>query len=302
MDPDYAEQARARRIEQAVTDRMRPLLALRHLEPLHSQWQASLLAWLRELPGPEEQDDVIEYLDVTLSGRGDRFAVRALGPADRMIPGMAEFFGDMGASPDALERLGALGATLDPDTLGSWLEVRDGAANGGWWVDAGSLAHLEAFLDDGAQWEALRDWAQASGVEIFLEAGRSVADGEGQLIATFPLPGDDALGQVQSALSLFDALGAAQPPDDALAALMNGRHDGLEATLWLAPGGVVKSGLRALQPSLSLVIELAEASGGANLDLVAQVQGLLLMDDPWAVETHVRADGPGIELTYRLLE
>jgi hypothetical protein len=115
-----------------------------------------------------------------------------------------------------------------------------------------------------------------------------------------PMPGEDAMAQVNHALDLFQALGAARPPDADLAALMNEPLDGLDLQLRLAPDGVLRSGLRARRPALSALVALSEAHGEESLDLTAQVQGLLLQDDPWAVEVNVGSDGVELATTWLL--
>src|SRR5699024_10171503 len=148
----------------------------------------------------------------------------------------------------------------------------------------GRIGEIAAILDGRGDGSAMLAWAEAAGLDMFLEAGQSVAGNNAPAFLSLPLPGDDTTAQLERALELFDRLGAVPPPDDAIGALLEEEHAGLEATLWLLPDGVARSGIRARKPSIGLVVALAEALGGQDLDLLAQVQGLMLQDEPWAVE------------------
>ena len=74
----------------------------------------------------------------------------------------------------------------------------------------------------------------------------------------------------------------------------------LAVSLWLTAKGVIKAGLLAAQPRLSLTLELCRLAGIENHDPLAAFEGLLGVDGPTYVEGQTRADTFTVETHYNL--
>jgi len=284
-----------------VAQRMAPAIALRHLEPLFAEWEYVLRDFLGVLPGPDEDGGPLTLLEVTIAADGASYSIRAAASAERMISAAAEFYEKVGAEPTALDDLAAFGDAYNPHELGMWLELREGSANCGWFIPEGRMTFAEGVLLDTTQAQTLLAWADLSRVDHFLAGGRSVAPGNALAFVEAPLPGDE-IGQVERALALLHDFSAQTPADELLAALMNEAHAGLEVTLWLLADGVARSGIRAEEPSLALIVLLAEILGGQSLDLVAQVQGILQASAASAIEVQTRGETPQLLVSYNLAQ
>lgn len=295
-DSEYDED----RIAALVGQRMAPVIALRHLEPLFAEWEYVLRDFLGELPGPDLDGGPLTLLEVTISGDGTLFEIRTAGPTNHMISASAEVFEKLGADPQALDDLARIGGGHQPDELGIWLSLRVGNANCGWFVPGANLALAEETLLSPAQVASLDDWASETSVDIFAAAGRSVAPGDALAFVDASLPGD-AVQQVERALAIFNAFEAQKPVDDLLAPFMYEEHNGLDASLWLLKDGVARSGIRAVAPSLGLVITLAQTLGAQDLDLIAQIQGILQSPYPKGVEVQQRGDDTMLLVSFDLL-
>lgn len=293
--PDWDEESVAR----FVAQRMAPAIALRHLEPLFAEWEYVLRDFLGVLPGPDDDGGPLTSLEVTIAADGASYSIRAAAPSERMISAAAEFYEKVGADPAALDNLAAFGDQFNPHKLGMWLEVRAGSANCGWFIPDGSMALANGIFLDASQATTILAWADASHVGHFMAGGRSVAPGAALAFVEAPLPGDE-VGQVERALALLGDFSAQTLADDLLAAFMNEAHDGLEVSLWLLEAGVARSGIRAEDPSLALIVLLAEVLGGQDLDLVAQMQGILQASAASAVEVQTRGDALQLLVSYNL--
>jgi hypothetical protein len=287
-------------VEGLVAQRMAPAIALRHLEPLFAEWEYVLRDFLGVLPGPDNDGGPLTLLEVTIAADASFYGIRAAAPAERMIAAAAEFFEKVGAEPQTLDDLASFGDEYDPAMLGMWLDLREGSANCGWFIPEGSMESAEGILLEPSQTKRLLAWADASRVGHFMAGGRSVAPGSALAFVEAPLAGDE-VGQVACALALLGDFSAATPAEDILAGFMNGANEGLEVSLWLLEEGVARSGIRAEYPSLALVVLLAEAAGGQDLDLVAQVQGILQVETASAVEVQRRGDATLLLISYNLI-
>lgn len=282
-----------------VTQRTAPAIALRHLEMLHAEWEYILRDFLGALPGPYEDGGPLTQLNVIFAANGSSLGIRAAAPPAEMIAASADFFEKVGADPDALEYLASYGEANQPAELGMWLDLRVGSANCGWYIPEGDMPLAEGIMLDSDHFAAVSNWGDATRVGHFMAAGRTVAEGSALAFIEAPVPGDE-VEQVANVLNLLNTFNALQPEDAVLAAFMNERHDGLEASLWLLESGVARSGIRAEDPSLGLIIALAEAIGDQDLDLVAQLQGILQSDEASAVEVQLRGGETHLLVTCSL--
>lgn len=312
---------------QSVAARLRLRAATLPLPPLPAGHGELLEAWLQSLPLPSEDapGEPLSALGLTITGDLRHITWFAAGDPAQMIPPMATFLQSAGAGAAEMERLGAAGAAVEPALLGSFFESRADGANAGWFFPGRAPAALLAGQVDAPELsDALLRWLQDYPDAELLSLGRAMGAGAGgagsgedggedggesggepytRIALSLPQEQTHDLSQaLPAALALFDALGAPPPPDAALAELQVQPPAALAVSFWLGRAGLYKAALTAFEPSLSLVIALAQEVGAtAALDTLAALQALLDVQDAAAVELQVRADGYGIELMYELL-
>lgn len=296
----------------SVLARLRLRAAPIPLPALPNGHTALLERWLQSLPLPtdEASAELLSALGLSVTGDLQRLNWFAAGDPAAMIPSMADFLESLDAPAGEMERLGAAGAAIEPALLGSFFESRADGANAGWFFPGrAAIRAAVGQVDHPPYRDALLHWADGYPDVEVLSLGRAMgqgaAGGEPYTRLTVALPqsaANDLSEALPAAIALFDALEAPLPPDEALAELQVQPPTALGASLWLAGDGLLKAGLIAWEPSLALVVALADTAGliGA-LDTLAALQALLDADDASAVELQTRADGYGIELMYELL-
>lgn len=287
-------------LERTVAQRMAPMLALRHLPALHAEWEWALNPFLRELPTNEDGTNPLMSLEVKVTSDGARYAIRAAAASNRMIDGMVEYFGEIGADEEKVNFINEVGSRIDPLAVGMWLELTEGSANSGWWLPEGDIEELELIIDSATAVKTIRKWADKAGVGNYLSAGRTVAEGDGVTFVSLPLPGDDARTRMGHALTLLDHFGVDGPDDAALALLLDDAIPLLEVGLWLLPAGVARSFVRANQPQLSLALDIARTQPATDLELLAQLGGILQQSEVAAVEAVSRSDNNEVAFAWEL--
>jgi hypothetical protein len=292
-----------RLIEQTLLPRLRLQTAQLELRGL-TQIEA-LADWLESLPiSSHIGHQPISEIGVSVSADFQRWTWRAAGEATAFIPRMADYFVKVGASQAELERLSQLGAELDPELLGYWLEMKSNSLNAGWYAPSAlTLDEAERGLPSHAitALARLREWAEAYEIEKVVRLGRALGAGNPYAELMLMLPESaDVEEQVYAATQLFADLKAALPPDDALALLMNLEQRGLGVSVWLSEQGVVKVGLLAAQPRTALVLELCRLVGMTELEPLAALEGILGVRAPAYVECQTRPNGFMVEAHYSL--
>lgn len=287
-------------LERTVAQRMAPMLALRHLPALYAEWEWALSPYLRELPTNEDGTNPLLSLEVKVTSNGARYSIRAAGASHRMIDGMVEYFAEIGADEEKVNFINEVGSRINPAAIGAWLEVAEGSANSGWWLPEGDIEELELIVDKGMAVKTIRKWADKAGVGHYMSIGRTVAEGDAVTFVSLPLPGDDAPTRMGHALTLLDSVGADTPDDAALALLLDDAIPLLEVGLWLLPDGVSRSFIRANQPSLGLALELARTQSATDLELLAQLGGIVQQSEVAAVEAIARAGESEVSFAWEL--
>jgi hypothetical protein len=282
--------------------RFKMKMALLDNLPWVAEAQEALLdRWLDSVPlilGYDDED-LVEY-EVAVTADLQRLTLRAAGEASRYIPALAQFFQEVGAQEAEMTQLSQLGEQLQPATLGSWLEVRPDALDGGWYFPMTlplTAALAVAHPTDSAQ--SLAAWAKSYGVETSTGLGHSMGGGYPRTEIQLLLPGEAIAAQLEAGLQLFEALDAPALPSIAIAALEELSPPGLVASVWLTAEGIAKVGLLSPQPPTKLIIQLCIAAGINQDDALAAFQGTLDVAGPNFVECQQVAEGLNVEVHYR---
>ncbi|MGL4651740.1 MAG: hypothetical protein ACRC1H_20195 [Caldilineaceae bacterium] len=292
----------------SVIARLRLRAATIPLPALPANNMELLEAWLHSLPLPTDDapGEPLSALGLHVTGDLQRLTWFAAGDPATVIPPMAEYLQSVNTSTEELDRLSAAGAAVEPVVLGSFFESRSDGVNAGWFFPGRAGFRLAMGQVDHPPFrDALLRWAADFPDAEVLSIGRAMGAGAPYTRLTVTLPQSvvgDLSEALPAAMALFDALEAPLPPDEALAELQVQPPTALGASFWMDADGLLKAGLVAWEPSLSLMIALADTAGvTGSLDALASLQALLDVTDASAVELQTRADGYGIELMYELL-
>ena len=259
--------------------------------PVIEEWMDTpLTRWLDSIPLPMEMPGrESPPMVVSLGSDANLVKWSAGGLPEGMIPKLVEYLKRAGAVPGDFQRVDETGQALEPNEVGSWIEVRPGALTTGWFFAdrAMPIARLRELLGEGP-------WMEELGASSCVRVARGIA-ADPTIDVTVELDGDRA-ARLARAGELFQRFGFAL--DQAAAATLGGdltacvraRGGAIEAVRLVGslPGGqAIAAACSAagvvLSPAIDIVersiaareviqIELEAAAGGSSV-IVSFVAG-----------------------------
>jgi len=221
---------------------------------------------------------------------------RSSGPQNVFIQKMVDFFWNVGAPESEIDRLNEIGGAINPQKIGSWIDMSGkGGMDGGWYfpVDTQVKVALEA-ADPGDPTKKVAEWAEQNNITMCYSVGRDMgAAPPRQTELRFKLPGNDFTNQLRIAMDAFFAFGFPSLSEDALLTLR--RAEGGEAvcmSIITSSEGFVRLGVLLPHPSPDTVRGFCELVG-AQADDVGRFQGQLGVTGPAYVEYQYLMKGFG---------
>jgi hypothetical protein len=101
---------------------------------------------------------------------------RASGPQNLFIQKMVDFFWNVGAPESEIDRLNEIGGAINPQKIGSWIDMSGkGGMDGGWYfpVDTPVKIALEA-ADQGEPTKKVAEWAEHNNITLAYSVGRGI--------------------------------------------------------------------------------------------------------------------------------
>jgi len=211
--------------------------------------------------------DDIDMFRVAVSLDLSQISWRCIGPQNKLIQKMVDFFWNVGAPETEIDRLNDVGTLINPLVIGSWIDMSaKGGMDGGWYFPCEiplKLA-LEA-SDPGEATKKVADWAQSHHFESVFVVGRDMgAAPPRQTHFEFCLQGDFEQ-QFQVALSAYEAFGFSLPPEDALNIIKGNPKPELSVSVIVSSEGFVKLGLMTPRPEAVALSKLCALSNSAEI-------------------------------------
>jgi len=118
--------------------------------------------WTTSIPGTATD------LTLTLSTTPDMSELtwRVIGPQQALIQEMVDFFWNVGAPDEEIDRLNNIGGVINPAFIGSWIDMSTLGGMDGGWIFPGEMAigdGLEA-CDEGEARSKLENWLKNNGI------------------------------------------------------------------------------------------------------------------------------------------
>lgn len=195
-------------LSDSLTRRLNLQISLSQL-PIVEEWMdAELGRWLESVPLPPELGGVPAQILVSVASDLSRVRWSAGGSPAGTIPKLADYLGEKKIGPAETALINRFGEALEPEMVGSWIEVRDGAVHTGWhMLDREEVPEVLGLLgEEGAALGAL----ESAGLLHCTRISRQIGARPGWQL-DFELTGapeEDALGAAAAALA---ALGAPMP-------------------------------------------------------------------------------------------
>jgi hypothetical protein len=260
----------------------------------------ALLHYLDGLPMPERSEAGDLRVEVAVSADVQRITLSATAPASQLLTRTARFLAEADVTDAEMQHFAKACDQLEPDRLGSWLEIGPQGIDGGWLMPGPlTLEAVRAFAPEGEPHEQLMAWASDHGIETCMMIKRSVGETAAYTELLLPLPSGDARTQLEAALAGFDAVGAVGLPQGFRDAVQRHARGPMALSAWLVKDGLAKIGLMLTTPTTELQMSLLEAAGQADAELdrfMAELGEVV----PQRMEIQELADGIELELYFSL--
>eukprot|EP01095_Lingulamoeba_sp_RSL-Kostka_P001006 TRINITY_DN11380_c0_g1_i1.p1 TRINITY_DN11380_c0_g1~~TRINITY_DN11380_c0_g1_i1.p1 ORF type:complete len:487 (-),score=196.72 TRINITY_DN11380_c0_g1_i1:102-1562(-) len=253
--------------------------------------------WSESIPPKQEITSGSEvHYQLSTSSKLEKLTWKSAGPQSIFIQRMVDFFWNVGAPESEIDRLNDVGASMNPSSIGSWIDMSDkGGMDGGWYfpIEVAVNVAIEA-CDEGEASTAVVEWANKHNVENCFSVGRDMgAAPPRQTELRFNLSGDYD-HQLEVGLDAFELFGFPSLPENALEILNNdiSKDHGLSLSVITSSEGFVRIGLLCPNPSNDIVKKLCSISDG-NYDNIKQLEKALEAEGPLFAEFQFLKEGFG---------
>jgi len=244
-----------------------------------------------ELTSP---DMVIDY-HIVCTANMQKLTWRTAGPQFVFIQKMVDFFWNVGAPETEIDRLNDVGVLINPQKIGSWIDMSSKLGmDGGWFFPVNITVEvaLEA-SDPGKPVNVLREWATKHGVTQTIYIGRDMgAAPPRQTEIRTIIPGNTYDEQLAIALDAYQAFEFPEPPKQALDVLNTFKNPGLLLSIITSSDGFVRLGLLSPKPKLEAIVKLCQVVK-ANNEALGAFEGTLATEGPEYVELQYLNTGFG---------
>lgn len=189
----------------ALTCRLNLQISVSKL-PIVEEWMDTRLGrWLDSVPLPPElRGPPVQFL-ATVATDLSRVRWSAAADPSGVIPKLAEYLEACKINSAELERINEIGGRLEPELVGSWIEVSGGAVHTGWqMLDREDIAEVVDLLGDEAA--ALAAQLAATGLTRCTRIARQVTDGAGGYQIDLELTGAPEQDALVVAAGVLEAL------------------------------------------------------------------------------------------------
>lgn len=253
--------------------------------------------WFDSIPPRDEiaPGCFIEY-EVATSADMHKLTWRTAGPQNIFIQRMVDFFWNVGAPESEIDRLNEVGAAINPQTIGSWIDMSSKKGMDGGWYFPSEIPIRFALdaTDPGEPSAKLALWAERNKIVNCYSVGRDMgAAPPRQTEIRMKLPGDSFDGQLSLALSAFQEFGFPSLPEEALTIVRQHPKAGLSLSVVTSSEGFVRLGVLIPGPDRTALDRLCPLSGASSSDPVIRFSNSLGLAGPHFVEFQFLMKGFG---------
>jgi len=232
--------------------------------------------WTESIPtgAPEVAVTLVMTADMS------QLSWRVYGPQNVLIQEMVDFFWNVGAPEQEIDRLNDVGGLINPLTIGSWIDMSTKGGMDGGWVFPVAVNMVDALkaCDEGKPLTQLSEWTRAQHIEECVTVGRDMgASPPRQTEIRFPVVGDNFDARLNIAMAAYREFGFPVLPDNYVSLLRSWNTPTMELSVITSSEGFVRIGMILPNPDKSMVTQLCQLSG-------ANPQGLFNFQQKMKIE------------------
>jgi len=217
--------------------------------------------WTQSIPVSEAD------LTLSLSTTPDMSELtwRVTGPQQVLIQEMVDFFWNVGAPDEEIDKLNNIGGVINPPVIGSWIDMSTQGGMDGGWIFPGDMSitdGLEA-CDDGTAKKKLDDWVKANNLTTGVLLARDMgASPPRQTEIRFSLGvSPDFNKNFDLVISALKSFGVPEIPSDNQKALRKWSPKKIELSVVTSSEGFVRVGIIFPEPNDEIIDGLCGQKG-----------------------------------------
>ena len=284
-------------MQRALSTRLCLQISLSAL-PLVKEWMdGKLTRWLESVPLPPELPSGMRAeFRVSIASDLSRLTWRAFGAPRGFVPKLSHYLQSSGVASADMALLNELGEKLEPELVGSWIQVVDDELRTGWeFCEVQKLVHLVPQLGQQQATIELLSWIAGQSIAEFKRFRQAVGENpfsELELV----LPGDSVADQLAIASTAVSQLVDATLPDGVTAALQDGGASAVTVVVAIFDGGIQSVGVRSTGLRMDAVSGLCDETGAPYDNRLAQLEGVLQADGIELAEVRFDASSKAPEI------
>uniref|UniRef100_A0A6B2L3C1 Uncharacterized protein n=1 Tax=Arcella intermedia TaxID=1963864 RepID=A0A6B2L3C1_9EUKA len=238
--------------------------------------------WTESIPPSAPEVSVTLVMNTDIS----QLSWRVYGPQNVLIQEMVDFFWNVGAPEQEIDRLNDVGGLINPLTIGSWIDMSTKGGMDGGWVFPVSVPTADALkaCDEGLPLTKLTDWTRTHNIEECFTVGRDMgASPPRQTEIRFKIKGDSFEARFHVASQAYKEFGFPAIPDNYVAVLRNWNPVAMELSVITSSDGFVRIGMILPDPDASILAKLCNEQG-SNPSQLTTFQGKMKIEKPAFVE------------------
>ena len=281
--------------------RLRMKMALQHLALGKQKKMRSLINWLDNQPELTEQDDETELM-VAIRNDLKQVSWYAATSPQNCLETTDEYLSDLGASQTERELLTQAGKQIQPEALGTWIQLNaDGDLDGGWYFPVETTTyHVLNQVASSIDKEIFLEWAETHNVIECEQLRRSVTESQAMTEIFFLLPEVSFREQLAIAKSAFEMLQISWFGSELEQTFRELSVDEIGLVAKFTKEGISQLGIVIVEPITELVLTLCYLSEEFNDQKLALFEGTLATNGVEFLTVSQNNWGLGIELYYLL--
>jgi len=184
---------------------------------------------------------------------------RVIGPQQSLIQEMVDFFWNVGAPDEEIDRLNTIGGVINPAYIGSWIDMSTLGGMDGGWIFPGDMAindGLEA-CDEGEARTKLENWMKNNGVTTGVLLARDMGASPPRQTEIRIVLNHEWAKNFEMIVSALKAFSVPELPGDMKKGLQKWQPKKAELSVVTSSEGFVRVGLIFPEPTADVVDALA---------------------------------------------